>query len=72
MWHKIKTAFLHCVGLDFAEQAENDVRVAGRDRARQIASRYSRGSVRIQSGAFVTKGDIEIERVRARGYKFSQ
>jgi hypothetical protein len=36
--------------------------------AREVASRFSRGSVAIQEGAFVTKGDLERERAHARSH----
>jgi hypothetical protein len=72
MMQSMMTSFKRCLGMDFSDQASREIKDAGRDNARALAARYSRGSVRIQAGAFVTNEDIESERVKAREYKFSR
>lgn len=53
------------LGLDFADQAERQVKQDERAAAGKVAQRYSRGSVGIQRGAFRTRDDIDGDLARA-------
>lgn len=64
------TAVLRCLGLDFRNQAKREFEAESRVRARNLAVRFSRGSVRIQANAFITTADLEAERKNARQMKF--
>ena len=58
---KVKT-FL---GVDFYNQALNEVGLEEEMAARKVAMRYSRGSVGIQKGAFQTRKDLDAAMRRA-------
>lgn len=45
---------------------------AGTRDARQVASRFSRGNVAIQAGAFITTDDLERERARIANHSFPE
>jgi hypothetical protein len=47
--------------LDFGAQAEREVAGEEENAARKTATRYSRGSVGIQKGAFQTRKDLDRE-----------
>lgn len=49
-------------GRALTEQAQGEVDQADRASARRLATRYGRGSVRLQWGAYVTEADLEDER----------
>jgi len=71
MLGRMKSAALHALGLDFTRRAEDELNETAKVSARKIASRYSRGSVALQGGSFITMSDLEREREQAKKYKFA-
>ena len=47
------------LGIDFAEQASKEVEQEEEYAARRAAMRFSRGSVGVQQGAFLTRKDLD-------------
>jgi hypothetical protein len=47
------------LGLNFAEQANKEIAQEEEQAARKVAMRFSRGSVGIQSGAFLTRKELD-------------
>ena len=71
MFRRMTNVVLHTLHLDFSRRAESEISEESRISARKSASRYSRGSVALQSDSFITKSDLEREREQIKDYKFA-
>lgn len=71
MLQSIASRIRHWLHADFDDRAEQQVAAAAEKTARKVASRFSRGNVRIQRGAFVTTNALEERRKNARKFKFA-
>ena len=62
MLSSFKDYVLHCLHLDFERQAEEEVELKNRELSRHIVKRFSRGSIGLQSGRFITQDDIDAQK----------
>ena len=69
MFDFIKDVYLLISGKDSLDSREF-MRGFEEKNARSVASRYSRGSIAIQAGAFLTVNDLERERKSLANYHF--
>ena len=71
MFRRMTEMTFRTLHLDFTRRAADELDEASKANARRTVGRYSRGSVALQGGSFVTRSDLEQERKKVKKYTFA-